>query len=261
MHPMTAYYLYAFTTPNAIPAAMRGVAGGSLEVIASGDLGVIAERVDAAVFETDLRDHEGDPQWLANLAVRHDAVINAHLEAGALPLRFGTLLADHAAVLELLGSSASLGARLDALRGQREYTVRVWAAMDRLETRLTDRHETLRSLRAEVQSASSGKRYLLERRYRDALQTALREALPELRTTAGSSLSALVEGLVILDRTPKTQGADLGVLEAAVLLEATRESTLREALGDWLEGLALQAELSGPFAPYSFVQASSEVAS
>jgi hypothetical protein len=256
---MTAYYLYAFTTPTATSAPLRGVAGGTLEVIASSQLGVIAEAVDARAFEADWREHQDQAQWLANLAVRHDAIINAHLECGALPLRFGTLLEDRASVLALLESNAGLRSRLDALRGRREYAVRVWAVTDRMERKLLESHATLADVHAEMQAASSGKRYLLERRYRDALQTSLRETLPELRSQASMQLDALVEASVVLERTPKAQGTEIGVLEAAVLLEEARVETLRESLATWLETMALRAELTGPFAPYNFAQTVNEV--
>jgi hypothetical protein len=141
---------------------------------------------------------------------------------------------------------------LAVLQGRLEYAVRVWASVDRLEATLILEQPDLGALVTELQAASSGKRYLLERRYRDALQTALREALPGLRATAASSLNALVEASVVLERTPKPQGADVGVLEAAVLLESGRANALRESLGAWLETRALRAELNGPFAPYSF---------
>ena len=257
----SAYYLYAFTRPDArLEAGLRGVAGGQLELIAGHGLGVIAEAVDAAVFKAALGGHDDDPTWIAARALQHDTVINQHLTQGVLPLRFGTLLEDRAAVERLLLESAALRPRLEALRGKLEFTVRVWADFERLKPRLVQSNPRLEDLQVQLESAGAGTAYLLQRRFSDGLALALRGAIPQMRAVACAGLSDLVDGLKPFERVPKAQGDHPGVLEAAVLLDAKAEGLLLGELAQWQDRLALIAELSGPFAPYNFVQDPEEIA-
>ena len=256
-----AYYLYAFTRPDAtLEPGLRGVAGGQLTLIADHGLGVIAESLDASAFKASLSAHDDDPTWIASRALQHDTVINQHLTQGVLPLRFGTLLEDRAAVERLLFESAALRLRLEALRGKLEFTVRVWADIEVLKPRLVQSNPRLEDLQVQLESAASGTAYLLQRRFTDGLSLALRSAIPQMRAVACAGLSDLVDGLRPFERLPKAQGDHPGVLEAAVLLDTKSEGLLLGELAQWRDRSALIAELSGPFAPYNFVQDPDEVA-
>ncbi len=258
---MSAYYLYAFTRPDLrLEPDLLGVAGGPLEVIALDGLGVIAEAVDATAFKADLSSHDDDPTWIAARALHHDTVISQHLSQGVLPLRFGTLLEDRAAVERLLLESAGLRVRLEELRGKLEFTVRVWADAEVLQARLVQSNPRLEDLQVQLQSASAGTAYLLQRRFTDGLALALRSSIPQMRAVACAGLSDLVDGLRPFERLPKAQGEHPGVLEAAVLLDTKAEGLLLGELAQWRDRLALIAELSGPFAPYNFVQDPDELA-
>jgi Gas vesicle synthesis protein GvpL/GvpF len=251
----SAYYLYAFTRPETrVDSALTGVAGGRLEVITAHGLGVIAEAVNATVFKNALKAHDDDPTWIAQRALHHDTVINQHLTQGVLPLRFGTLLEDRSAVDRLLFESSAMRTRLDALRGKLEFSVRVWADHEILTPRLVKSNARLEDLQVQIESAASGTAYLLQRRFNDGLALALRGSIPQMRALACSALSDVVDGLRPFERLPKPQGGNPGILEAAVLLEARGQALLQGELAQWQDRLALIAELSGPFAPYNFVQ-------
>ena len=257
----SAYYLYAFTRPDLrLEPGLLGVAGGQLELIALHGLGVIAEAVDAAAFKAALGSHDDDPTWIAARALHHDTVISQHLTQGVLPLRFGTLLEDRAGVERLLLESTDLRARLEALRGKLEFTVRVWADAEVLQKRLVQSNPRLDDLQVQLESAGAGTAYLLQRRFNDGLALALRGSIPQMRAVACAGLSDLVDGLRPFERLPKAQGEHPGVLEAAVLLDTKAEGLLLGELAQWRDRLALIAELSGPFAPYNFVQDPDELA-
>ena len=255
---MSGFYLYGFVRPEAtLPAPALGVAGGPVSVIAAHGLGAVVEATDITLFAASVADHGDDPAWIAARAVRHDETVAAFLPQGILPVRFGTSLADHEALERLLArESDAANARLDALRGTLEFTVRVWADRAELESRLGDAPE-VSDLHAELEGASTGKAYLLHRKLRDALERHARAALPELRREAFRRLEEVSAELRVLERVPKDAGPNPGLLEVAVLLDPFSESLLRGDLAAWPDRAAMRAELSGPFAPYSFVAAPS----
>ena len=197
------YYLYAFIPAAVLPQPeLLGLSGGQLDVIMAGDVAVLVEAVDSQAFALELEQKAQDLTWLAAKAVQHDTIVNAHLAQGLIPLRFGTLLETRAAVLELLAAQPNLAARLLALRGKREFTVRVWADRAILEPRLIGDNETLDDLQVQLSSAPKGKAYLLERRLREAFEKVFKATLPELRVMAFGLLSDLTDAVLPLEKTP-----------------------------------------------------------
>ena len=89
--------------------------------------------------------------------------------------------------------------------------------------------------------------------FRRQFEKHLKAHLNEFRAIAFDRLAEVVEAIVPLERLPKSDGANTGLLEAAVLLDALNEAMLRGELGGWIDRFAMRAELSGPFAPYNFV--------
>ena len=251
---MTGFYLYGFTNASQLEQTEFGVAGQALQIIRHANLSVIAEAVNLETFKTELESSAENPQWIAARALRHDAVISSFLNDGVIPLRFGTLLPDREALEGLLErSSEKLNQRLLELAGKREFSVRVWLERNEIEPRLLETIPELDDLQAEINGATPGRAHLMKRRLNDELERHLRTHLNEFRAIAFDRLAEAVDAIVPLERLPKSDGANSGLLEAAVLLDALKEAMLRGELGGWVERFAMKAELSGPFAPYNFV--------
>ncbi len=251
---MTGYYLYGFTNASQLEQAEPGVAGQMLQIIRHANLSVIAEAIDIDAFRAELETSAENPQWIAARAVRHDAVISSLLNDGVIPLRFGTLLQNREALEGLLSrSSQTINQRLLELTGKREFSVRVWLDRTEIEPRLLETIPELDDLQAEINGATPGRAHLMKRRLNDELEKHLRLHLNEFRAIAFDRLAEAVDAIVPLERVPKSDGANTGLLEAAVLLDAFNEAMLRGELGGWVDRFAMRAELSGPFAPYNFV--------
>ena len=254
---MTGFYVYGFTVPDArvtnLEVGFKGVCGGKIEVRSFAKLGAICEAVNADDFSKLLTKNVEDPNWVAGKAILHDRTISSFIGAGVIPLRFGSVVPDLQSLNILLErESKAMIDRLAALRGQREFTVRVWADRDELEPRLVGANPELDDLQAELNGSTPGRQYLFKRKLKDALELEVRKVLPDLRREAFSRLEDAVTDIRVLERIPASQGANPGVLECAVLLDSISESLLLGELAGWPDRLALRAELSGPFAPYSF---------
>ncbi len=249
-----SYYLYAFVAPNS-PIALdnKGVAQTNLELQTHQDLAALIEKIPEG-FQAELEANAQNPAWLAEKALRHNEIIEAYLGVGVLPLRFGTILSTQEAITALLEQSQGLAKRLAAVRGKAEYAVRVWADKTVLTPRLIDSDENLDDLSVQLGSTSGGKAYMLQKRLQDGVERLFSQQLPTYRSIAFGQLADLVDQLVALPRTPKNTEQRFGLLEAAVLLEPRAALLLPAELESWAERYGFVVELSGPFAPYNFVE-------
>jgi hypothetical protein len=254
---MTGFYVYGFTVPDArvtgLEVGLEGVCGGNIEVRSYAKLGAICEVVNAEEFSKLLTENVEDPNWVAGKAILHDHTISSFIDAGVIPLRFGSVVPDLESLNILLERESQIMiARLKSLHGQREFTVRVWVDRDELEPRLVEANPALDDLQAELNGSTPGRQYLFKRKLKDALEVEVKKVLPELRREAFSRLEDAVTEIKVLERIPASQATNPGVLECAVLLDSISESLLLGELAGWPDRLAMRAELSGPFAPYSF---------
>ncbi len=254
-----SYYIYAFVPTSTTPlAGLTTVAGQTLEKIMLLDMAVLCEKLDRQVFQSELETEGNNPAWLSEKAVLHDAIITAHLPQGVLPLRFGTILESKAAVLNLLEQNQQLKARLLALQGKSEFAVRIWADKTVLTPRLIASDENLDDLSVQFDSVTGGKAYMLKKRLQDGVDRLFAQQIPTFRSIAFGQLADLVNQLVPFTRTPKGTTERVGILEAAVLLDAREYALLPAELESWLDRYGFAVEMTGPFAPYNFVQDAEE---
>ncbi len=246
----TACYLYAFSCSHdaldATPPA-RGVGGAAVEVVAG-------ERVSAFVgwLRADERDElkaavaasDGALDRRAEAAVRaHGAVIQKLFDQVPLvPLRFGTLLEDRAALDRLLAVRGDgIEAAAIALRAYAEWDVRIaW-----------DPEQVVTAPEASLVSAatSGGAAYLSARR--DAQQRRL--ALQRLRSELADRLDASLREHAAAGS--RTGAAGRVLLHASYLVARDDGESFDAAVRDVVAaspGYGLWARLAGPLAPYSF---------
>ncbi|MEU8581990.1 GvpL/GvpF family gas vesicle protein [Streptomyces abikoensis] len=120
---------YLTRPPHAQP--VTGVAGEPIRLVRHLDLVGVAGRVPAADFdEAPLHRHLEDLDWLAAVARRHQAVVEAASSAavaGVLPLRLATVYRDAASLRRMFQARhETLTAALDHLEGRAEWGVKVY---------------------------------------------------------------------------------------------------------------------------------------
>jgi hypothetical protein len=185
-------------------------------------------------------------EQLAEAALAHNRILLAALEAGdVLPVRFGTVLPDAAAVCRLLRERAGwFGARLGDIAGAVEYALRVEerGAAGSCAPRTPARPEDGRAyLRARRDARA-------DRRAHAARRTAfVRDLASRLSALSNSGPLPLRPGSAAPSRL-----ADLTFLvrraEVAPFLDRAR------SLAGPAEALGLSIELSGPWPPYAFAE-------
>ena len=227
---MTRLYVYALVRrePKKLPA--RGVGDGALATVECGELRAVIGTLELApeVDEGTLRAHEA---VVREVAAQVDAI---------LPVRFGTLIDDAAALTELLeGHSTDLSDALALVAGREQMTLRVF-----VEGRTRTLSPVPETPSPDEAQAGPGARYLarLLRAHRAA------RSVPEI--------AALREALTTLVQAERLESQHHPPLVASVYHLIRRgDGPAYQRVVDRAPRLCPEARVtvSGPWPPWAFV--------
>jgi hypothetical protein len=219
-----------------VSSSRRGLALVGVVRAADAD-GRVVHHGDLAALVTELAVEElDDPQAVERYVRDHnDALLRAHARTAVVPMRFGTLLEDEAAVVAWLArNEETLRSELERLRGLGEWSLTIRAPEPA----------------ALVPVAVGAPESYLERRLA-AGEEAARPArrLAERTAPWHERLCATAEAAI------RSRGRDVP-LAAAYLVAESRVAEFHEALADVdaeVRELGLELMLVGPWPPFSFV--------
>ncbi|HVX30729.1 MAG TPA: GvpL/GvpF family gas vesicle protein [Nitrolancea sp.] len=263
--PVVGWYLYGITLggeaemPWQAITATASVDATTMRALTRGELVAVVRSVALADFEPDiLRERLSDLTALETMARAHNAVIAAiHEQQPILPAKFGSVYAS----LDELGASLDDAQTqfLDALRrldGCDEWAIHLYADQSLIAQRVVDDDPELQRLRAEIEAASPGRAYFLQRKLTGAISAAVENKLLERERDMIEWLRPLTRGVVSQTAAVsggKTQGDEVEIMRAALLIDRTRRDDLLRALQARIGGEAgLRLEIGGPWPPYSF---------
>ncbi len=264
--PPHLLYLYGIVMPDSAAAGLlreRHVAGiepdTSLFPIEAAGLVAAVSEVPASVFdEASLNTLTADLEMLTPYVIRHEDAIRALLGSAVIPMTFGAIYRTPQSVAALLERRArEFRTLLDRFHGRQEWGVKVFTDNARLLQIVEQEDATLRALDAEAASASAGRAYLIARK-RDRLLAAA------AAQHAAESVRDILERLAALSVTvaqdqpgPAQPGAEQLACKAAFLIDESALTTFHDAVIDLERRFSprgLRLEVSGPWAPYSFVR-------
>ncbi|QGV77733.1 GvpL/GvpF family gas vesicle protein [Streptomyces ficellus] len=267
-------YLYgvAETSPELRDAVLdlRGVGGAPVRVVADGDppaLAAVVSAVPADEFEEQpLAAHLEDLAWLEAVARAHHGVVDA-VAAGTtvLPLRLATIYRDDERVLAMLRAGrAAFRSRLSRLAGHVEWGVKVYAEPSAAVGAATG--GAAPGGAGEEPELSPGRAYLRGRRHeRSARDAAHRAAADAVRRVHEAALAHAAEHVRHrVQQGPLARGSSENVSNDAYLVPSGRSdaflAAVREAAtgGEGGGGAPVRAEITGPWAPYSFAMGAPE---
>ncbi|MFE7775223.1 GvpL/GvpF family gas vesicle protein [Streptomyces sp. NPDC057445] len=243
-------YVYAVTRPfdGFLPEDVRGVGGAPVRNVDHGGLVAVVSEVPEDEFaDAPLRARLEDLDWLAATARGHEAVVGALTAVTSpLPLRLVTVCRDDSGVKRLIDSGRERFTRaLERLDGRVEWGVKVYAQGSR-ETSAT----------AEPEAPATGRDYLRQRlRRRDAQENTWSQA-DSVSRRIHTELSRRAEaGLLHRPQDARLPGVPHGnVLNAAYLVPREHSEAFVEEVRRLTPGEpGVHVELTGPWAPYSFV--------
>jgi hypothetical protein len=233
----SCYYVYGIV--DADSAAQES----PLRAAVAGPLAAVYEELDPDDLSS-LGSPAVDDE-IAQLAVKHDAVVRRLAERGAtLPMRMGTVWPELTSLVALLQrESATLLDALDHVRSCSEWQLRVHRIVPRAQE--TDA----------AYGTASGREYLLNRRDEQRRAAMARRPLSDDLDTTDGSLVALSRGVV--SRTLPDGGIARAYLVAADDGDAFVD--MADRVLEELTSPQCVATLRGPLPAYSFVDVALEV--
>jgi hypothetical protein len=253
-------YLYGFVageTP-APPSSLRGIAGRAVTLEHVGDVQAVVSRVPSDVFDASrIEERLHDLEWVGEQGALHERVVTWFVDhGGVLPVRLLTLYTGPEALrAALAGQGAALRERLAALRDLREWDLKVSFDARSLGEHLGEVSEEIADLEKELAGAAPGRRYLLERKRDARVAEETSRAARRLALELHDRLSAFASDARRLP-LPNVKAELPVVLNAAYLVARPREEDLARAAAearDRMGRLGVQAQLTGPWAPYRFL--------
>lgn len=238
------------------------VEGEPLLPIERGGLVAAASRVPASRFDDTVIDAlVSDLATLAPYALRHDEAIRSlhGIAEALLPLAFGTVYREPGGVVAFLKErEADLRVALDRVRNRDEWGLKGFRDARRFRETVEATSESLRAFEATLRGATPGRAYLLQKqRERRVVEEVEREtdraAAEVFQQLSRFAASARRDSLPAEAATaPRAL-----VLKASFLVErdGARFAELYADLERVSAAWGLDLEITGPWAPYSFVEA------
>ena len=256
------WYVYGVTHAGADLAEAYTTFDGALPrpfLVVDGEIAAITGRVSLDEFdEARLPELLNDPAWLIPRATAHQDVLERALPAGSVvPLRFGTVYRDEAAVHAFLQRNAdALTAVLARLSGRVEMGVKVFADRNALAAALRDVDPAVAELEAETASAPEGRAYMLRRRSDQLLSDAVQRFEQECAAESHAALTAVAEDATANPPQPPELARSSGemILNGAYLVQsAAAIGGVADELGQRYGGSGVTFDVTGPWPPYNFV--------
>lgn len=258
----TAFYLYGFVPSRTPPpsGAVTGIDGTPVRVMELGSIGAAVSELDADRYRASAVEAKlQDLAWVARQGASHETVVTWFSDHTTIvPARLFTIFSSENALRdEIATRSAAIEAQLDRFREVREWDLKVHYDFATLGRHLAEFSEEAARAEAEVAAAAPGRRYLLERKREGLVK---RQAAQVARGLAADILSELGE---VADAVTELQSpggtAEMPVvLNAALLVPIPKAAELLEraaGLAPALEARGVHTKLTGPWAPYRFVEA------
>ncbi len=251
-------YLYGFVPPGAPqPDDLTGIAGGSVELVANDDVQAAISHVAADEYAPDrVEQRLQDLQWVAEQGVAHERVVAWFVDhSQILPAPLFTMYSSLEA-LQAAGSqrSAELKAEMQRLQGHREWDLKIFFDENVLKENAAMLSDALARLDEAIAAAPAGKRYLLQKKRTDVIQSEVRQAAHRKAVEVFDAVKASAAEARTLPQ-PRTETVLPVVLHAALLVRTEKEPTVVAELESQtaaLKAIGMDLSFSGPWAPYRF---------
>jgi Gas vesicle synthesis protein GvpL/GvpF len=241
--PTSAKYVYGVVTSQAPPPSAAGIEGAAVGLIAAGEIAALASDIDPGSLQM------GREAMNAHARVLEDAVAAGTV----LPMRFGVVMADEAAVRrELLdGHGSELEAQLQELSGKVELRLRATYEEDRLMREVVTQDPKILHLRDSLRGQPEDATYYA----RIQLGELVAAAVQQTRQADADQIIGALSPLAVAVEAGEP-GHERVALNASFLVERDRIAEFDKRVDEIGRAQAdrLRFKYTGPLPPHSFVQ-------
>lgn len=248
-------YVYAITRDPVTPECDAIDGSRRFGAVSAEGICAVYSPVSGDEFSQEVIDRRsGDLEWLGAVGYRHQAAVADLMKQTAIiPLRAFTMFSSEASLHAYLAvHAAELRRVLERLDGKQEWTLRVEFEPQRWSDSLVIRIDALRQLAAEIETASTGKAFLLRKKLEEERKRASREA--EQQVVAEIEREVL-ERLACDTVAETRQQRDGAFPQINVLIARDEEARLQElhaVLNDRYAAEGVTLAITGPWPPYTF---------
>lgn len=255
---VSVLYLYGFVPADAaLPEkGLLGVGDAKVEILALDGMAAAVARPDPAIYAAaPLEARTADMTWMAEQGLRHEQVVAWFVDHAAIvPSRLLTLFSSEEALRAAVVDPAGIRRDLERFAGAREWDLKISWDPARLADHLGEVSDEIAALDRRIAEATPGKRFLLEKKRKDAVRTEGRAVARRLAAELLDRVRAFAESHVLLAPPPDESPV---VLNAALLVPRDREQEMLAAAAEpraRLGGIGITVALTGPWAPYRFTE-------
>jgi hypothetical protein len=253
-------YLYGFIAADAeAPSALQGIGGSVVRVVSGDTIAAVVSDVPARDFDAaEIERRIEDIDWVGRRGLEHEHVVSWFVDHGDIvPVPIFTLYSGPEALRrDLAERRETVRQHLERLAGKREWDCKLACDLAQLTATIGAVSDPVRTLDAEIAAAQPGRQFLLERKRQELARAEAKSLAAERADALCRALAAVAEDHVRLTIT-RTRETLPVVLHAALLVRHEREHELAAALAEVmreLEPIGFAASLTGPWAPYRFVE-------
>ena len=248
-------YVYAITRDAVTPEGEAIDQSQHFAALPADGVCAVYTPVSEGEFSQEVIDRRaGDLEWLGAVGYRHQSVVAELMRSTAVvPLRAFTMFSSESTLREYLVQNRDILAKLlDRLDGKHEWTLRVEFDPQRWSEALVGRVDSLRTLSAEIESASAGKAFLLRKKLDEERKRASREAEQQVVADIEREVIEKLACDTVAESRIEREGA---FPQINVLIDRDEESRLQElhaSLSDRYAGDGVVLAMTGPWPPYTF---------
>ena len=253
---MKGLYLYCISKQaNEFSLGNIGIEAQEVYSLAFHDLSVIVQAFDGQNYE------KQDSEVLARcVQIYHEVVSRSWEKLGVvLPVKFGTVIKakDGKSPKALLFSwleqeREKFQLKLIHLSDKAEYGVSFFWDKNKMRQKICQENPEISQLSRELETKSQGLAYLLKHKLEIKLKKAMEKLAQGAFTQLYDALAAQTFALKV-EELKKNDNGKLPLLNLSCLINAREEKNFQKILTEIENQTDFEAQLIGPFPPYSFV--------
>ena len=223
-------------------------------------LSAITAAVDEAEFgESVLPERLKDVAWLSDKVVWHqDCLSEWSARQDVIPFKFGSIFKSVDNVIKMLADQETqFKSIFQKITGRDEWGLKLFYQPDQLTLWLEQNDSELSGALHEISESSSGKAFLLKKKYGQQVKETVKQKVNETRSQLYELVNGFSEAVQLANEQPAELTSDRGInaFNAALLIDKSRGMAVQQqvvAFHEKIKASGMALEYTGPWPAYNF---------